>query len=144
MGAFAGISEQKSNTESTYLTPGDYTLKVGAVKLVESQRTGSEFFIVEATVLESKGDGAIPANEEVAWVLSMGGLYPESSLKDCKSFVSALTGAHDSDIDEKFVDDLIEEDGKAVVGLEVRCRVTDKATKKGGVFSKHVWRAANK
>ena len=143
MGSFAGIGKEKSASDSTYLAEGDYSVGVTCVRLVTSQKDGREFFVVEFDVVEATGDRTnVVAGDSASWLCALGGAYPETALRDVKTFISALTGAKDGDIDEKFVDDLIEDDGEKVVGLGVRVRVVEKSTRSGKTFSKHHWRAA--
>ena len=141
MGIFAGIKDQSSNNQSTYLSAGSYLLEIISIRLVESKKSSDEFFVVEARVVESSGEEATSEGEEVAWVLKMGGRYPESALKDVNSFLKSATGAKDGDIDEEFVEDILEGDGEKLVGFPVRCDVINKVTKSGSNFSKHHWKA---
>mgnify|MGYP003627521291 CR=1 FL=1 len=49
--------------------------------------------------------------------------------------------AADADIDAQFVEDVIKDDGLALVDMPVRVSVNEKPTKSGGTFSKHTFRA---
>lgn len=142
MGIFSGIGDVETTKSSLYLTEGDYLLSLTAIKLIESKRKASTFFIVEGFVKESTGDGAIKVGEEVCWMCKMGGDYPEAPLKDVKSFIYSVTGATKSQIDEAFITSIIENDGEACVGHEVQVHVALTKTKANKDFSKHSWRPA--
>jgi len=140
MSIFSGIGEMKTDNKSQYLTAGDYVASIVAVRLVNSKKSADDYFVVELTVTESRGEGAQPVGTEAAWVCKMGGTYPESALRDINSFLNAATGAEDADIDAKFVEDAIKDDGAALVDMQVRVNVFEKPTTRGGTFSKHTFR----
>ena len=137
MSIFAGIKEQTSNNESTFLDEGNYLLDLLSCRKVDSKKSNNTFFVVEGRVLTSSGKDATPVGEEVAWVLKMGGQYPESALNDINSFLTSATGADDSDVDEAFVEEIVEDDGQKLVGLQVRVTVRNKITRKGNTYLKH-------
>jgi len=141
MSIFSGIGEMTTDNKSQYLTAGEYVATVIAVRLVNSKKSSDDFFVVEMNVTESRGDNAQPVGTEAAWVCKMGGRYPESALRDINGFLRAVTGAADADIDAKFVEDVIKDDGLALVDMPVRVSVNEKPTKSGGTFSKHTFRA---
>lgn len=141
MSIFAGIQKQTSNNDSNFLTEGVYQLSLLSCRQVDSKKSNNQFFVVEGTVTSAEGDNPTAVGEEVAWVLKMGGEYPESALKDINTFLKSATGADDSDIDEEFVLDIIEDDGKQLVGLPVRVVVRNKITRKGNTYSKHFWKS---
>tara|TARA_R110000787_G_scaffold59215_4_gene134275 strand:+ start:1909 stop:2334 length:426 start_codon:yes stop_codon:yes gene_type:complete len=127
--------------KSAYLTAGDYVASIVAVRLVNSKKSNDDYFVVELTVTDSRGENAQPVGTEAAWVCKMGGNHPESALRDINGFLRAATGAEDRDIDAKFVEDVIADDGLKLVGMVVLINVHEKPTKNGGVFSKHTFRA---
>jgi len=141
MSIFSGIGEMTTDNKSAYLTTGEYTASIVAVRLVNSKKSADDFFVVELTVTSARGENAQPVGTEAAWVCKMGGRYPESALRDINSFLRAATGAADADIDAQFVEDVIKDDGLALVDMVVRISVSEKPTKSGGVFSKHIFRA---
>ena len=141
MSVFSGIGEMTTDSKSAYITAGDYVAAIVAVRLVNSKKSNDDYFVVELTVTESRGSDAQPVGTEAAWVCKMGGQYPESALRDINGFLRAATGADDRDIDAKFVDDVIADDGLKLVGLQVRINVHEKPTKSGGTFSKHTFQA---
>tara|TARA_R110000824_G_scaffold62236_6_gene164944 strand:- start:1460 stop:1888 length:429 start_codon:yes stop_codon:yes gene_type:complete len=130
-----------TDNKSAYLTAGEYAATIVAVRLVNSKKSSDDFFVVELTVTEARGENAQPVGTEAAWVCKMGGQHPESALRDINGFLRAVTGAADADIDAQFVEDVIKDDGLALVDMPVRVTVTEKPTKRGGVFSKHTFRA---
>ena len=142
MGIFSDIGSQKSNTDTIYLTEGDYELSVHAVKLVESKRGKGTFFIVEFNVDANTGENSTPEGTPVSWVCKMGGEHPESALKDVKSFLMATTGAVSTDVDEAFTESALANDGEILWERRVSCRVVAKPTLRGGTFSKHHWSPA--
>lgn len=141
MSIFSGIGEMTTDNKSAYLTAGEYSADIVAVRLVNSKKSADDFFVVELTVTESRGENAQPVGTEAAWVCKMGGRFPESALRDINAFLRAATGAADSDIDAKFVEDVIKDDGLALVDMAIRVSVHEKPTKSGGTFSKHTFRA---
>ena len=140
MSIFSGIGAVTSDAKSEYLTEGEYSLDLRAVRLINSQKSNDDFFIVEFTVNDARGDQAAPVGTEAAWVCKMGGQYPESALRDINAFVKAATGASDAEITGELIESMIGNDGADLVGLKVRCSVTEKPTRSGGVFSKHTFR----
>ena len=78
-----------------------------------------------------------------SWVVRLGGDYPEMALSDIKAFAIAVTGAGEDEVDEGFMDEMIEGVGDLVAGRKVRCTVEEVATKRGGIFSKHFWSAGD-
>ena len=140
MSIFSGIGAVTSDAKSEYLTEGEYSLDLRAVRLINSQKSNDDFFIVEFTVNDARGDQAAPVGTEAAWVCKMGGRYPESALRDVNAFVKAATGANDADITGDLIEDMSGNDGADLVGYRMRCSVTEKPPQSGGVFSKHTFR----
>tara|TARA_R110000823_G_scaffold193085_1_gene324664 strand:- start:190 stop:645 length:456 start_codon:yes stop_codon:yes gene_type:complete len=140
MGIFDGIGDLTTSNKGEYLNAGEYVIEVQAVKLINSVRTANEFFIVEFNVIEARGEGSTPPNTAASWCLKMGGLYPDSALKDINRFFKAATGAEDADINAAFVDQALSNDGEALVNMRVRVGVHMKPTSNGGDFSVHTWR----
>jgi hypothetical protein len=142
MSIFSGISEVSESRESgVYLTEGDYTLEVHATKLVESKKANASFFVAEGRVLESFGENASRVGTFASWVCKLGGMYPESALRDIRGFIKAATGAAAEEINFEFVERCVEGDGDLLAGSKVGVRVVLKDTQKGGKFSKHYFRA---
>ena len=126
MSIFSGIGEMTTDNKSAYLTAGEYDATIVAVRLVNSKKSSDDFFVVELTVTEARGENAQPVGTEAAWVCKMGGQHPESALRDINGFLRAVTGAADADIDAQFVEDVIKDDGLALVDMPVRVTVTEK------------------
>lgn len=142
MGIFGNIGEQEVGNTTVYLAAGEYQLSVQAVKLVESKKTNDNYFVIEGEVLSAKGEDATPKGAYVSWLCRMGGLYPETALRDIKGCLMAITGASTKEVTESFVESVLENDGELLWDKVVGVRVEEKPTKKGGVFSKHYWNPA--
>jgi len=136
MGLFSGMAETTASTQKgAYLTEGDYTLNIQRVAMVTSKKNSKTYFVVDfkvVTASNSMREGAL-----ASWLCKMGGDWPQYALADIKAFAMAATGADGEDIDEQFMEDLLDNDGAALNGVEVACSVTEVETKRGGSFSKH-------
>ena len=142
MSIFAGMKEQTSTRQSgSYLSEGAYNLDIKACKLVTSSKSDQQFFVVEAIVRETLTDegGETSAGSLVSWVCKLGGRYPDSALRDIKAFCIAATGAREDEVDEQFVESVVEGEGSLLSGKAVAVTVEEKETKSGGIFSKHYW-----
>jgi hypothetical protein len=64
------------------------------------------------------------------------------ALSDIKKFVTASTGATEEEVNEEFMEALVDGAGELAAGRLVQCVVEEHTTKKGGTFSKHFWSSA--
>ena len=136
MSIFAGIKDAKTQ-EKNYLSPGDYTIGIVAVKHIQSQKNrNQEFFVVEGIVEEAAGKDAQTVGSFISWVANLTGNLPEKAMEDVNQFLKAATGATDSEITEEFVLAVVEEDGATLAdaGTSVVCHTWEKITKAGNPF----------
>jgi len=139
MGIFGGIGGVKTTEQKgVFLPAGNHELVIERCKLASSKVGNKSFFIVESTVMETSSD-AIRPGARASWVVRLGGDYPEMALSDIKAFALAVTGASEDEVDENFMEKMIEGAGDLVSGHKVNCTVEEVATKRGGIFSKHFW-----
>jgi len=142
MGIFGGIDEVRaSERKSVYLQPGAYDLTVERCKVTESSVSNKSFFVVETTIMSSSND-ALPQGTRASWVVRLGGDYPQMALSDIKKFAIAATGAPEEEVDETFMNALVDGTGELAAGSLVQCVVEEHTTKRGGTFSKHFWSSA--
>mgnify|MGYP003628925046 FL=1 len=141
MGIFGGIGNVKATEQKgVYLPTGRHLVTIERCKLTESTVGNKTFFVVESTVMESSNE-ELAEGTRASWVVKLGGDYPQMALADIKKFTVAATGADEDEIDEAFMQKLVEGPGDLVAGRKVMCEVEEVQTKKGGVFSKHFWSA---
>ena len=141
MGIFGGIGNVKATAQKgVYLPEGKHLVTIERCKLTESTVGNRTFFVVESTVMESNNDGVSPGTR-ASWVVKLGGDYPQMALADIKKFAIAVTGADENEVDEEFMQELVDGPGDLVAGRKVMCEVEEVQTKRGGVFSKHFWSA---
>ena len=141
MSIFGGIGGIKATEQKgVYLPEGRHLVTIERCKLTESTVGNKTFFVVESTVMESTNDD-LQAGTRASWVVKLGGDYPQMALADIKKFAIAVTGADENEVDEEFMQELVDGPGDLAAGRKVMCEVEEVQTKKGGVFSKHFWSA---
>ena len=139
MGIFGGIGGVKTaEQKGIFLPAGDHELVIERCKIANSKVGNKTFFIVESTVLDTSS-GVIRPGARASWVVRLGGDYPEMALSDIKAFAVAASGAEENEVNETFMDAMVEGSGELVSGRKVHCTVEEVATKRGGIFSKHYW-----
>jgi len=139
MGIFGGISDVKVKEQrGVYLKEGSYELVTERCRLNQSKMGNKMYFIAEFTVKNSNVD-TMPSGTRASWVVRLGGDFPEIALADIKSFAVCATGAEEHEVDESFMEELVDGAGDLVAGRQVHCNVEEVTTKKGGIFSKHYW-----
>lgn len=88
MGKYDGMSGAPPPTKTgTYFMPGNYRVKIKAVKWVDGQ-VGKQYTVVETEVLESNNP-EITVGTERSWVVSMGNVM---TLINLKAFLAAASG----------------------------------------------------
>ena len=139
MGVFGGIGSVKtSEQKGVFLPAGDHELVIERCKIANSKVGNKTFFIVESTVTETSSESIRPG-ARASWVVRLGGDYPEMALSDIKAFAVAASGADETEVDETFMNEMVDGAGDLISGRKVACTVEEVATKRGGVFSKHYW-----
>lgn len=137
MGMFTGMGDTApSQGKGTFLTDGEFKLEVQRVKLINSERVKKTFFVVESKVVTSTSPRH-PKGQLTTWLVKMGGDWPEYALSDIKSFTMAASGAPDEEVDEAFMEEVVDGDGDLLAGNHVICAVNTITTKAGGEFAKH-------
>ena len=138
MGIFGGITDVNVKEQrGVYLKQGSYELVTERCRINESKVGNGTYFIAEFTVKESNSDSA-PAGTRASWVVDIT-KFPQLALADIKSFTVCATGAEEHEVDESFMESLVDGAGDLVAGRQVHCNVEEVPTKKGGTFSKHYW-----
>jgi len=134
VGIFSKFQQVKSKREAVYLIPGTYVLECIANKY-GTKRAGTEFFAAEFRVVASTNPER-PVGSVVSWFMDLA-KYPESALRDIKSYVAALTSTDDdSSIGEAEILALTA-DNQPAKGLKVRATALD--PKPGKKFVKIAW-----
>jgi len=137
MSLFSGISSTTpSASKGVFLGDGEYTLSVCAVKLVESKKTQKTFFVLEAKVVASSNE-VHREGQLITWLCKMGGDWPEYALADIKAFTMAASGASEEEVDEAFMEAVIDGEGDLLAGKKLLCSVNTIETKAGTEFAKH-------
>ena len=138
MGVFSGISDAAVKEQrGVYLSEGSYELITERCRINHSKVGKGTYFIAEFTVKNSNNDN-VPAGTRASWVVDML-KFPQLALADIKSFTVCATGAEEHEVDETFMETLVDGAGDLVAGRQVHCNVEEVTTKKGGIFSKHYW-----
>ena len=142
MGVFDGIEQAKISEGGNYLKPGDYDLEI--VKTTTGRtRKGVEFFSVQLKVVGAPED-THQIGEFVDWY---NGKDKDGFLPNIKEWARAVlqntseTIVRESDITEEVMEALTADNGDAVAGMRLRCRVVLKPirSKPGSFFSRHYW-----
>jgi hypothetical protein len=138
MGLFDDIGKVQAAGGSRYLTPGNYTCEVQALKVIESQkRRGQQFFVAELAVVDCD-NGEFGPGECASWVVNMD---HQSALSNIKGFAMALdTDSSDSSITPQVMEELVSGDNPAA-GIKVRGFLYNVKTKAGKDFTKANWSA---
>lgn len=138
---FTGIEKAKTYGASQYLTPGNYTLQVSNISVIDSQRTpGRNFFLVEFSVVETDSPD-YKAGSTVSWMVDL--TREDTAHPNIKGFALALLpDVTDEDITSGAMDALIEKDQPAR-GLNVKAKAWNIVTRAGNDFTKVTWSASN-
>jgi hypothetical protein len=85
---FEGIENAEGQSRYPFITPGKYKLRVRVIKTQNSRAKG-QFFVGEFDVLESAGEGAIPAGMPTTHMIKMAN---DNALENIKKLMRGLTG----------------------------------------------------
>lgn len=148
-GLFQGLGKAKISRGGLYFQPGEYVVDIERVTTVRSQRDKKDFFIIEATIVESDCPELKP------------GMQPSQAIDidnimgfpNIKGFLAAANGIDPSDeaaVEEALGEDKAEEaaeyaasEENPLKGLRLRLTCFNIQTKKGSDFTKHVWKPYN-
>lgn len=138
MGLFGGIEEAQSSMGGNYVLPGTYpTLFINAVKTIKSQEDGSDLFIAELDILDSKVEGR-DKGSSMSWIVNFA---HQPALGNIKAFIAAAMSRSEDEISEKIADAVVTTDNP-LHGQLVRCEATEIMTKKKKQpFTKCNWSA---
>ena len=138
MGLFEGIEKAQSSQGGIYVMPGVYpALWVNAVKMIKSQESNANLFIVEIDILNSKVEGR-EAGTTMSWVAN---LLHKPTLGNIKNFIGAAMNRDEADISERIAEAVVTSDNP-LQGQLVRCDATDIITKGNKKpFTKCIWSA---
>lgn len=146
---FAGLNDTEVGKKGTYLEEGSYELQVEIMQVIATRKIG-DCFVLEATVTRSTNPKH-PIGSRRSWMQKMG---EDTALSNIKGLCYAALGydhkdpAQAEEIKAK-VDPKCEEvmtravEDNAFKGTKIGVDVTQVTTKKGNLFSKHMWRPAS-
>lgn len=129
-GLFSGIEQARTSEGGVYLTPGNYTLEIQAVKTGRT-RQNRNFFVVEFNIIESD----VPdrkAGMNASWMTM---LDFDAALGNIKKFVAVAAGVEIADVDEPGVEAVVSE-SNPLKGTKIRCQAVNVKTQRGGDFTK--------
>lgn len=144
MGALAGIGSAQVTIKTPTLDPGQYKIQVvsGGVKLFRSPANGTDFFIVNAKIVESDNP-AHPVGALRGWVCKITGNL--SALGNIKGFMAAGIGIDATTAKPEALDVITESAIEQVIandlfkGLVLNLRVHQVTTRKGDPFNVHTF-----
>ena len=153
MSLYSDISEASVSRSGQYFKPGNFLVKIEAVKEQESQKESKIWFIIETKVLESD-------NPDV----KVGGDYSQvidttnvMFLPNVKGFMAAVSGVEASSetINEEIekywegvmgeyvsferVCELVASEGNPLQGIEIELQCVEIRTKDDRPFTRHIW-----
>jgi hypothetical protein len=147
MGRFSGLGSIRANQGGIFFKQGNYVVEI---KKVENRTTRKgDTFIIETEILESDNPER-PAGCKPSQVIVFKPDIIETQMGDVKQFIGAVLGIEDADSyvpeDGQDLDSFWEEalegaigDDQPCAGVKLRLNCTNRATKAGGNFTKHVW-----
>jgi len=118
---------------------GTYQVALEAVKLVISQRDGSDMFIVECRITEAT-PGGNRVGDIVSWVKNLS-KNPKLSLGEVKAFIAAMAGVREQDIEPEHIKKAVVDDGENFFDERMSVDAFNKPTRAGGTFTVVRWGA---
>lgn len=132
MGIADVAKSSKIKTDTTWITPGDYLLRVTELKEIE--KPGKLLFISNFDVVESKGEQAIPAGRDTSFCVDC--LKFEGAFAgDVVKFFAALNGLEVDDIDEDGINAGVSPE-QPFAGLLISAQAWNHTTGGGAVITK--------
>lgn len=136
MGVFSGIEQAKTFKKSPYIAPGQYTLSVRSLAVVNSKAGKSRvFFVAEFDVVASTNPEFQPG-ALVSWLVDMNN--GDTSLSDVKLFASAILDCEEEEVTEAAMDKLTGPEQPAT-GIRVKANAFNIVTRAGADFTKIRW-----
>ena len=136
---FTGIEKAQTYGASQYLKPGQYTLTVDNVSVIDSKRTpGRRYFLVEFCVVATDSD-YYKEGDTVSWMVDLS--RADTAFPNIKGFaVALLDNINEDEVTSEAMDALISDDQPAR-GLSVCANAFEITTRAGNPFTKVVWSA---
>lgn len=146
-GVFGKLADVKSNTGGVWFLPGNYLVKIRAVKLIDTL-AGHQSFVIEGTVVESDNPERSPGTP-ASQVIALKPAIMATAMSNVKNFMGAALAIADPDSyvpDEGTVEDFWNATGEYFIsekqplaGKNLYLSCTTIKTKKGEDFTKHTW-----
>lgn len=152
---FDRIANAQSSGTSPYFVPGNYSLDITGIKLVESKRThGETFFVAECSVnsfdpREGSSASQFGRGDKVAWRVKMSQPSAEGNVKSfCLAVLQSLavqaghaaTEATSADLTSEAIESIMSESGPAL-GVTMAARAYNITTRAGNPFTIVEWSA---
>jgi hypothetical protein len=134
MGRFGGIKDAKMSLGGVYFLPGNYLVRVDAVKTGETRKK-DEFFVVECTVLFSDNPER-KKGSSVSW-MTLNSF--DSYLGHIKHFISVAQELEPDEVDEAGVEMVVSDDNPCM-GIILRVQAVNVLTRAKTDFTKVTFR----
>lgn len=145
----AGQDGEQADREQINNYLGKYRLRVQGIKVFKSSdptKNGATYIKVDYVVLQSEGEHALKAGAECCWLRNMGGPFQATFIR---RHLAAITGFPANEVEIKRLGQLCHTRGNtmpggicAALGVEVNCRVFNKAKKNKEIFPADAWSVA--
>lgn len=136
---YDGIQNARYNEGGVYFLPGTYLVRVDKVKEGVT-RQKKDFFVIETTTIESSNPERPVGGQQSQMIM----MEWDNALGTIKNFAS-IAGDGDTSVPESEIDaasiELIVSEENPLKGTVLRVTATNVETKKGGTFTKVLWKA---
>jgi len=130
MGKYAGVGGAKFNEGGVFFEPGNYLVRVDAVKEGQTRKKQG-FFVVETTILESDN----PERKRGSGCSWMSLEEWDNHLGNVNHFVSVAQQCEPEEVDEEGVEMVISDENPCA-GVVLKVKATNVPTRAGGTFTK--------
>lgn len=141
MSIFSGIETVSAPNQSRWFSDGTYLCELHKFVQGKSQRDGTPYVAVEATILTvtAAEEDSNSEGERVSWVVMC--RQQDTFLAAVGGFVSAAAGVKFDSVTADMCEELSAGDGTNLAGVEVVADAKTIITKSGNPFMKVVWRS---
>lgn len=121
---FSGIRDASPSNRNRRLEPGQYLLKVEALRYFVSTKTHKPVFVADFEVVDSSHADFAPG--DIVSYPVVQGKFANYFFADIKQVIAAVSNLKDEEVDEETADSAVSEE-QPLKGETVRCFVTPNA-----------------